>query len=77
MKFHDASLVAYTPDGLSLTASKIGTCMMLNSYMNTMCLESWGQSSYARALIDINVSNEFRDTIVLFVPKVEGSGYTK
>lgn len=51
--------------------------MMLDSYTNTMCLESWGRSSYARALIEINASSDFRDTIVLAFPKLVGEGYTK
>lgn len=50
---------------------------MLDSYTNTMCLESWECSSYARALIEINASNKFRDNLVLAVPKLVGEGYTK
>ncbi|GKE63469.1 zinc knuckle CX2CX4HX4C containing protein [Tanacetum coccineum] len=41
VKFHDVPLVAYTLDELSLMATKIGTPMMLDSYTNSMCLESW------------------------------------
>jgi hypothetical protein len=36
-----------------------------------------GRNSYARALIEINASNEFKDNLVLVVPNLEGSGYTK
>ena len=60
-----------------MIASKIGTFMMLDSYTNNMCLDSCGRSSYARELIAINVSNEFRDNLVLALPKLNGSGYTK
>jgi hypothetical protein len=77
VKFHDVPLVAYTLDGLSLITSKIGTAIMLDSYTNTMCLESCGRSSYARALIEINALNEFCDNLVLVVPKLVGEGYTK
>ncbi|GJT49678.1 zinc knuckle CX2CX4HX4C containing protein [Tanacetum coccineum] len=35
VKFHDVPLVAYTSDGLSLMATKIGTPMMLDSYTNS------------------------------------------
>lgn len=77
VKFHDVPLVAYTLDGLSLITSKIGTAIMLDSYTNIMCLESWGRSSYARALIEINALNEFCDNLVLVVPKLVREGYTK
>ncbi|GJW80065.1 RNA-directed DNA polymerase, eukaryota, reverse transcriptase zinc-binding domain protein [Tanacetum coccineum] len=40
VKFHDILTVTYTSDGLSLIASKIGNPMMLDSYTNSMCLES-------------------------------------
>ncbi|GJZ92329.1 ribonuclease H-like domain-containing protein [Tanacetum coccineum] len=39
-KFHDVLLVAYNSDGLILIATKIGTPLMLDSYTNSMCLES-------------------------------------
>ncbi|GKD83607.1 hypothetical protein Tco_1350446 [Tanacetum coccineum] len=55
VKFHDVPLVTYTSDGLGLIAMKIDTPMMFDSYTNSMCLESWGQSSYARVLIDFDV----------------------
>ncbi|GKB88123.1 hypothetical protein Tco_0960395 [Tanacetum coccineum] len=58
VKFHDVPLVVYTSDGLSLIATKIGL-MMLDSYTNFMCLESWGRSSYATVLIEIDACNGF------------------
>ncbi|GKD73562.1 zinc knuckle CX2CX4HX4C containing protein [Tanacetum coccineum] len=36
VKFHDVPLVAYTSDGLSLIAIKIGTPMMVDSYTNSI-----------------------------------------
>ncbi|PWA93991.1 zinc knuckle CX2CX4HX4C [Artemisia annua] len=42
-----------------------------------MCLESWDISSYVRAFIEINATNEFRDTLVVIVPNLKGTGYTK
>ncbi|GJY12142.1 zinc knuckle CX2CX4HX4C containing protein [Tanacetum coccineum] len=45
VRFHDVPLVAYTSDGLSLMATKIGNPMMLDSYTNFMCLESWGRET--------------------------------
>ncbi|GJR85269.1 hypothetical protein Tco_0209280 [Tanacetum coccineum] len=64
-------------DGLSLIASKIGTRMMLDSYMNTICLESWSRSSSARILIEIDACNVFCDNMIMVGPNEEGPGYTK
>ncbi|GJT96188.1 putative ribonuclease H-like domain-containing protein [Tanacetum coccineum] len=77
VKFHDILLVAYTSDGLSLMAKKIGNPMMLDSYTNSMCLESWDRSSYARILIEINACNDFSDHLVMAIPNLKGNGYTK
>ena len=52
---------------VSSTASKIGNYMLLDSYINEMCLESRGRSSYARALIEINATNDLRDTLGVIV----------
>ncbi|KAJ0615164.1 hypothetical protein HanIR_Chr02g0070901 [Helianthus annuus] len=40
VKMHDVPLAAFTEDGLSLVASKIGVPKMLDSYTATMCAES-------------------------------------
>ncbi|GKB67242.1 putative ribonuclease H-like domain-containing protein [Tanacetum coccineum] len=77
IKFHDVSLVAYTSDGLSLIAMKIGTPMMLDSYTNSMCLESLGRSIYAIVLIKIEAFDDFSDNLVMAMPNLEGTGYTK
>ncbi|GKE43238.1 hypothetical protein Tco_1470522 [Tanacetum coccineum] len=61
---------SYTSDGLSLIATKIGTPMMLDSYTNSMCLESWGRSSHARVLIEIDACNDFNDNLVMVVPNL-------
>nr|GEX44423.1 hypothetical protein [Tanacetum cinerariifolium] len=77
VKFYDVPLVAYTLNGLRLMATKIGTLMILDSYTNSMCLEFWGRSSYARILIEINACNDFSDHLVMVVPNLKGNGYTK
>ncbi|GKA43672.1 zinc knuckle CX2CX4HX4C containing protein, partial [Tanacetum coccineum] len=75
VKFYDIPLVAYTSDGLSLLATKIGTPMILDSYTNSICLESWGVSSYARILIEIDASNGFSNNLVMAVLNLEGPEY--
>nr|GEW83760.1 chalcone--flavonone isomerase [Tanacetum cinerariifolium] len=65
VKFHDVPLVSYASDGLSLMVTKIDTHVILDSYTNFMCLESWGRSSYARIHIEINACNDFSDHLVM------------
>ncbi|GJY62887.1 hypothetical protein Tco_0464347 [Tanacetum coccineum] len=60
-----------------LMATKIGTPMMLDSYTNSMYLESWCRSYYARILIEVNACNDFSDYLVMVVSNLEGNGYTK
>ncbi|GJZ54521.1 hypothetical protein Tco_0609406 [Tanacetum coccineum] len=50
---------------------------MLDSYTNSMCLESWRRSSFARILIEIDACNELSDHLVMAIPDLEGNGYTK
>ncbi|GJV89083.1 hypothetical protein Tco_1533021 [Tanacetum coccineum] len=48
---------------------------MLDSYTNTMCIDSWGRLDYARALIDVKAHRPFKDNMVIVIPYVEGSGF--
>ncbi|XP_021986427.1 uncharacterized protein LOC110882805 [Helianthus annuus] len=77
VKMHDVPLPAFTEDGLSLLASKIGVPKMLDSYTATMCSESWGRSSFARALIEVHAGMELMRSIKVAVPSLEGNGYAK
>jgi len=52
---HDVPLVAYTNDGLSMLVSKIGSLKLLDTYTSSMCSEAWGRSSYAWALVEIQL----------------------
>ncbi|GKC80856.1 zinc knuckle CX2CX4HX4C containing protein [Tanacetum coccineum] len=49
---------------------------MLDSYTSFMCIESWGRSSFARCLIEINAGDDLKDSLTLGVPLIEGLGYT-
>ncbi|XP_022040462.1 uncharacterized protein LOC110943010 [Helianthus annuus] len=77
VKMHDVPLVAFTEDGLSLVASKIGNPKMLDSYTATMCAESWGRSSYARALIEVQAEAELKKSITVAIPSLDGNGFSK
>ncbi|GKE09278.1 hypothetical protein Tco_1412829 [Tanacetum coccineum] len=76
VKLHDVLLATFTADGLSVIASRIGMPLMLDSYTCTMCTESWGMSSYARAMIKIEAKVEFKDSVVVVVLNIDDEGYT-
>ncbi|GJS88787.1 hypothetical protein Tco_0771423 [Tanacetum coccineum] len=49
---------------------------MLDSYTSSMCIESWGRSSFARCLIEINADDVLQESLTMGVPLIEGSGFT-
>ncbi|GJS20978.1 retrovirus-related pol polyprotein from transposon TNT 1-94 [Tanacetum coccineum] len=57
-------VTAFSEDGLSAIATKLGTPLMLDSYTSNMCLQPWGRSSYVRAMIELRADVEMKDTIV-------------
>ncbi|KAJ0521403.1 hypothetical protein HanIR_Chr10g0470471 [Helianthus annuus] len=77
VKMHDVPLAAFTEDGLSLVASKIGVPKMLDSYTATMCAESWGRSSYARALIEVQAGAELKKSVTVAIPSLDGGEHSK
>ncbi|XP_022030840.1 uncharacterized protein LOC110931769 [Helianthus annuus] len=77
VKIHEVPIAAYTEDGLSLIATTIGEPKMLDSFTTSMCTDSWGRSSYARALVEILADKEFREEITMAIPEPEGEGFIK
>ncbi|XP_022042210.1 uncharacterized protein LOC110944873 [Helianthus annuus] len=77
VKMHDVPLPAFTEDGLSLLASKIGVPKMVDLYTASMCSESWGRSSFARTLIEVNAGKELKRSVLVAVPSMDGKGYSK
>ncbi|XP_021985819.1 uncharacterized protein LOC110882016 [Helianthus annuus] len=77
VKIHEVPLAAYTEDGLSMIATAIGNPIALDTYTTSMCLDSWGRSSFARALVEISADKEFKEEIVIAVPVLEGDGFVK
>ncbi|GKD96461.1 zinc knuckle CX2CX4HX4C containing protein, partial [Tanacetum coccineum] len=71
IKMHDVPLAAYTSDGLSMIATKLCKPMILDSYTNTMCLESWSRSSYARAMVEVNAKKYIIKEMVVAVVRAE------
>ncbi|GKA69168.1 hypothetical protein Tco_0775232 [Tanacetum coccineum] len=64
VKFPGVPMMAFSEDGLSINTTKLGTPLMLDSYTSDMCMQSWGRSSYARAMIDLQADEELKDSIV-------------
>ncbi|GJS97896.1 zinc knuckle CX2CX4HX4C containing protein [Tanacetum coccineum] len=72
VKFHGTHITAFTEVGLSAIATKLDTPLMLDSYTSTMCTESWGRSSYARAIVELRANTELKDTLMVVVPNSSG-----
>ncbi|XP_035835827.1 uncharacterized protein LOC110888162 [Helianthus annuus] len=77
VKMHDVPLAAFTEDGLSLVASKIGVPKMLDTYTAIMCAESWGRSSYARALIEVQAGTDLKKSVTVAIPSLDGGDHSK
>ncbi|GKD60177.1 hypothetical protein Tco_1297686 [Tanacetum coccineum] len=75
VKFHGFHMTAFSEDGLSAIATKLGTPLMLDSYIFDMCMQPWGRLIYARAMIEIRVDVELKDIIVVAMPKLIGEGF--
>ncbi|GJT99224.1 RNA-directed DNA polymerase, eukaryota [Tanacetum coccineum] len=75
VKLHSDPVTAFSEDGLGTIATKLGALLMLDSYTFDMCLQSWGRSSYARAMIELMYGVELKDTIVVAMPKHIGEGF--
>ncbi|GJR32577.1 putative reverse transcriptase domain-containing protein [Tanacetum coccineum] len=42
VKLHGVPVTAFSEDGLSVIATKLGTPLMFDSYTSDMCMQSWG-----------------------------------
>ncbi|GKA36687.1 putative reverse transcriptase domain-containing protein [Tanacetum coccineum] len=75
VKLHGVPITVFSEDGLSVIATKISTPLMLDFYTSDMCLQSWGRSSYARAMIELRADVELKDTIMVDMPKITREGF--
>ncbi|XP_021996381.1 uncharacterized protein LOC110893589 [Helianthus annuus] len=75
IRLHNVPLAVYTDDGLSLLASKVGIPKRLDSYTADMCIENWGRTSYARAMVEINADKELKTHVVVAIPKMDEEGF--
>ncbi|GJS19258.1 zinc knuckle CX2CX4HX4C containing protein [Tanacetum coccineum] len=65
VKIHDIPLQVFSEDGISLIATKIGKPIMLDSYTSSMCIDSWGRSSFARCLIEVKADDVLKESMVV------------
>ncbi|GJT16566.1 hypothetical protein Tco_0875272 [Tanacetum coccineum] len=85
VKLRGVPMTEFSEDRLSVIATILGTPLMLDSYMSDMCMQSWGWSSFSRAIIELRANVELKDIIVLArfpqlmlpvppVPLLDGTG---
>ncbi|GKC51394.1 zinc knuckle CX2CX4HX4C containing protein [Tanacetum coccineum] len=77
VKLHDVPIKVFEEDGISLIATFIGKHIMLDSYTSSMCNDSWGRSSFARCLIEINSEADLVDVVTIGIPSLTGDDFTK
>ncbi|XP_022003371.1 uncharacterized protein LOC110900817 [Helianthus annuus] len=77
VKLHEVPIAAYTEDGLSLIATTIGEPKALDSFTTSMCVDMWGRSSFARALVEISADTDFKEELTIAVPRLDGDGFIK
>ncbi|GJS35027.1 retrotransposon protein, putative, ty1-copia subclass [Tanacetum coccineum] len=75
VKLHGVPVMAFSEDGLSAIATKLGTPIMLDSYTSDMCMQSWRRLSYARVMIKLRADMELKDNIVVAMPKITRDGH--
>ncbi|GJW63827.1 hypothetical protein Tco_0115711 [Tanacetum coccineum] len=76
VKMHHVPIVAYSEIGLSLITTQIGKPIMLDTYTSNMCLNSRGRSTYARALIEVAVDIELKESMIIVIPLSNREGHT-
>ncbi|GKF29699.1 zinc knuckle CX2CX4HX4C containing protein, partial [Tanacetum coccineum] len=73
VKLDDVPLQVFEKDGSSLIATFIGKPVMLDLYTSAMFNDSWGRSSFARCLIEVNSETDLVDVVTIGIPSVPHS----
>ncbi|GKB66367.1 zinc knuckle CX2CX4HX4C containing protein [Tanacetum coccineum] len=76
VKLHHVPIVAYLEVGLSLITTQIGKPIRLDAFMSNMCLQSWGRSAYARALIEVSAEDAPKEELVIAIPLGKDKGHS-
>ncbi|GJS44128.1 DNA-directed DNA polymerase [Tanacetum coccineum] len=77
IKLHSVPVIAYSADGLSLIATQVRKPIMLDAFTSSMCEDSWGRISIARALVEINVDSILKYEVSMAILMEDGTGYTR
>ncbi|GJU69567.1 zinc knuckle CX2CX4HX4C containing protein [Tanacetum coccineum] len=77
VKLHDVPIQVFKEDGISLIATFIGKPVMLDSYTSSMCNDSWGRSSFAQCLIEVNSEVDLVDVVTIGIPSLSKDDFTK
>ncbi|GKA49962.1 retrotransposon protein, putative, ty1-copia subclass [Tanacetum coccineum] len=75
VKLHGVPITAFSNDGLSAIATKLGTPLMLDSYTSDMCMQSWGRLSYDPVMIELRADVELKENIIMAMPKIIRDGH--
>nr|GEU67565.1 hypothetical protein [Tanacetum cinerariifolium] len=77
VKLHDVPIQVFEKDGISLIATFIGKPVMLGLYTSSMYKDSWGMSSFARYLIEVNSEADLMDVVTIGVLSFTRDDFTK
>ncbi|GJV28713.1 retrotransposon protein, putative, ty1-copia subclass [Tanacetum coccineum] len=58
VKLHGVPVTAFSKDGLSVIATKLGTPLMIDSYTFDMCMQSWGREDHY--ICNVHVEYEWK-----------------
>ncbi|GKC07070.1 retrovirus-related pol polyprotein from transposon TNT 1-94, partial [Tanacetum coccineum] len=75
VKLYGIPVMAFSEDGLSAIATKLGNPLILDSYTSDMCMQSWGTSSYVRVMIELRADVELKDNIFVAMPTITREGH--
>ncbi|GKE66935.1 reverse transcriptase domain-containing protein, partial [Tanacetum coccineum] len=54
-----------------------GKPIMLDAFTSSMCVDSWGRISFARALIEISSDSILKKEVIMAIPEEEGDDHIK
>nr|GEU98543.1 hypothetical protein [Tanacetum cinerariifolium] len=77
VKLYNVPVLAYLGDGLCLIATQIGKLIMLDAFTGSMCVDSWGRISFARALIEVCANSVLKKEVIMAIENEEGDEYTR
>ncbi|GKD87786.1 uncharacterized protein Tco_1358940, partial [Tanacetum coccineum] len=72
VKLHDVPLEVFDEEGISILGSHLEKPIMLDAYTSSMCKDSWGRSSFARCLIEVNADKQLKDSFSIGIPVLDG-----